>query len=323
MSHIIEEFLTFKECRYVSLVCIDFNHLFSTNPERINRQYGLHKKAVVVDVKRLGYAVARGPLSVPFQHVELQSENRFTAVSVKPNIQRARLQFWWFGLISTTRQFRDTVSLRKAFEAPSEECFAVVECYEDSLVIEHPKGVSIEWQTKAFLSSVSQVDVCSCYGVWFTCDVLSVQEDIVTVEFPWWYGVNVVRKSRQAYPSAYIAPAGTQAYDWRNKLKKGSRVVYSENLAMDSRVEVKVREIRGERCIVVDVRPDGETMFEVPLGDGVHGSLGPLLSYYISTNAQLQLRNLDYSDTTCRTRVTFSHENRNKLPTVCKVSYYD
>ena len=303
VPYLIEGFLCFQESQQLSFVSRDMNYGFSTNKKRVTRFYNFQNKYI-----KLTSLDHFGTLSawVPFKYTSIFTRSSFSKMYISTTANYFKFLFDDVG-------FNSVHLLWNHFKEPQPDEWVVVANSDKEFVLEYSTGVNLNWQTRETLQALDKVDVCSLYGVWFTCSVVDVFEDLITIAWPWWYSTNgVVVTTTYAYPSAYIAHASTQAFDWRQTISVGSYLRH-RNQGIPKRVHI-VSEEFGTYVALCD--PMFVIEFPTSLEDTTDVQLGPELTSYILSPAQFSVPRLDFSDHSCRTRVTYTVESRYDVPSI-------
>lgn len=305
LSYLIEAFTDFADCRQLSLTCHSLNAHFSTHKARLARSYSMANKYLSLPaIDHYGIF----DVWVPSQDVRLYATNDFSLV-------RASTVCNYFSYLLDGVDITSLGALQKRFvSAPPAGEWLLVSNDDERLVLEYPRGVNLCWQTKEKLSSLQEVDVCYTTGVWYTCTVCRVSDDSITVDFPWWFSCNQVSPLRTyttTYPSALIAPARSQGFDWRSRIRVGSRLLYRIG-----GLTLTVRILAEDLGFYIAKSKYLKFEFPTSLEDTPQHQFAPLPASYTLSPAEFSIPKLDLSDPTTRTRITFHARTRYDLPEV-------
>ena len=305
---LIEEFLTFAECRAMSKVCKFFNRGFSTNINRIKKTIKLQGKYIKFHCR--GKYASGMQVWIPFEllSVFVKWSQVETTLSGSTNSQ----------FFVEPKAFTNMSALSKSLYSnpPENEWILQTKTYR-VIELARSKGVCLEWQTRDYFQDTRSVDVCNSAGLWFTCSVKEVTDSEISVEFPWWSSKYVIESSctkTLSYPSVYIAPAGHQAFDWRSRLQLGSYFRYRLD---DVTLYVKIVMATETEFIVMHY-VDSE-LFVLPreLRDTTLQQFGPEFeNYVVNKEAVMAFSRFEYTDCTTSIRVTFDIDGRYTLPKV-------
>jgi hypothetical protein len=307
LPHLLESFVDLSSSRGLSLTCRALNGVFSTNPKRFLSGKTSHGLCLASK-----HYFGAFEVWVPLRFAQLVPDRWFSRlfVSTLPNL------FSFLFEPVTCHSALDVLACIRPLPK-SEVCWRVVRNDSDRMVLEYPLGVNMLWQEFSFLRLLDAVDVCSASGVWCTCKVIEVTDKMVIVQLPWWFSSRSGGDLKcVTYPSAYLAKAGSQAYNWRAHLRHGSRL------------QLKV--VGQSRLFWVTLCfPSASSMYNgYTATDGVHMFLldgledtdsillGPHAHGYTLSSEGFSISKLDLSDTTKRTRVSFYARYRYDVPRV-------
>lgn len=304
LSHLVEQFLDFSDCRKsVSQVCRAMNNAFSTNSTRLTRAYKFRNKFLPLRCLHFGDF----ELFVPsdFSCIFWADHSQSAIISSLPN---------YFSFLTKSLSVKNITELERTFVASVPfNSWVVVENNDKQIVLEYPVGVDLSWQTRTTLYSLTTIDVCSPDGIWHTCKIIDVDTSHIVVEYPWWFtNDGHVFTSGLDYPSCQLAPAGSQAYNWRLLVGVGSSVRYKSH-GLVTTVLIN----HAEPGLYQGLSREGAyVLIPEDLVDTTSEQFGPSMSRYTLSPAQLSLPRLNMTDLSKKTVVTFHRDTRYDTPEI-------